>query len=128
MKTPSYGIDQNKDDVFMDKYWGRVPKFIHRIPEQNICEANSDYIYLINLVIDGNIDKNNISADLYREILSFIDKMCNPCIMNDEDAALMRAYDGLEACPEQRCELSCDDILCCNEILSCECESVCDDV
>jgi len=46
--TPSLGLDQNEKQKFIDRYWGRVPKFLHRIPEQNICEANPDYIKLLN--------------------------------------------------------------------------------
>ena len=117
-KTPSSGIDQNEGGKFIDRYWGRVPKFLHRIPEANICEVNQDYIDLINYILEGG-DRDNISDELYREILEFIDKMCNPCFMNDEDKALMRAYDGLPACPEPSIYMNCDDVICCNDIVSC---------
>ena len=117
--TPSTGIDQNGDGKFVDRYWGRVPKFIHRIPERNICDANPDYITLLNLVIDGTIPRDNISEELYRELLDFIDTMCNPCFMNDEDKALLRAFDGLDPCPEPGNWAHCDDIVCCNDIYSC---------
>ncbi len=123
--TPSIGIDQNKEEAFQDRYWGRVPKFIHRIPEANICEVNQDYLTLIQLFIDGDIDQGSISRELYREVYDFVDKMCNPCIMNDEDQALMRAYDGSTACPDARCDFDCDEVLCCNEPLSCECVEPC---
>ncbi len=124
-KTPSMGLDQNQEGKFIDRYWGRVPKFIHRIPEQNICEANPDYITLIQLFIDGDIDQKNISEELYREVFAFVDKMCNPCLLTGEDQALMRAYNGLDACPDQRCDFNCDEVLCCNELLSCACPDVC---
>jgi len=123
--TPSVGLDQNQDGTFIDRYWGRIPKFTHRVPEQNICEANEDYITLIGLFIDGEVSQKNISKELYREVYDFVDKMCNPCIMNEEDQALMRAYDGLDACPDSRCDFDCDEILCCNELLSCECDEAC---
>ena len=39
-KTPSIGIDQNKDERFIDKYIGRIPQFLHSIPQAYICEVN----------------------------------------------------------------------------------------
>ncbi len=125
MKTPSVGIDQNKEGKFIDRYFGRIPKFIHRIPEQNICEANPDYLTLIGLFIDGNLNQKNVSEELYREVVAFVDKMCNPCIMEGEDMALLNAYEGRDACPEQECEFPCDALICCNELLSCKCDTMC---
>jgi len=117
--TPSMGIDQNQDGKFIDRYFGRVPKFIHMIPEQGICEVNQDYLTLIHGVINGTIPQDNIEEELYREVLDFIDKMCNPCNLNGIDQALLRAFDGHNPCPEPSIYMQCDDYICCNEVLSC---------
>jgi len=118
-KTPSIGIDQNEEQTFIDKYWGRVPKFIHRIPERNICEANPDYLKLVRLVNDGLIPRSNISDGLYREIVKFIDDSCNPCTMSEEDYALLNAYNGLTPCPPYSADEDCDVLVCCNTLYSC---------
>ena len=116
-KTPSYGIDQNQELPFIDKYWGRVPKMLHYIPEDYICKANPEYIYLINAIINDEIDKENISDELYFELADFINRMCNPCAMDGEDRALYRAYSGLEPCPKPSIYGICDDVMCCDTII-----------
>lgn len=125
MKTPSYGIDQNQDKKFIDRYWGRIPKFLHMIPEQNICIPNEDYLTLLQYVIDDEIPVDNISTELYKEMLDFISKMCNPCVMNDEDKALMRAYEGLEPCSTLENSVECEAMVCCNQIFTCVDEVEC---
>ncbi len=130
-KTPSIGLDQNQEGKFIDRYWGRVPKFIHRIPEAYICEVNPDYLELINMFIDGIIDKQNLSAELYKEIYSFADLMCSPCHMTQEDQALLRAYEYEysngedEVCPEPECYAFCNESVCCGEVFSCKCVISC---
>ena len=138
-KTPSIGLDQNGSDKFIDRYFGRVPKFIHLIPEQNICEVNEDYIDLLIGFIEGTIHKSNISNELYREVVDFIDRaMCNPCILVGEEIPLNRVFqvrlheaqNGLpkstvEACPNGQNILNCNDVVCCNLILSCDEPQVC---
>ncbi len=120
MKTPSIGLDQNQEGRFIDKYWGRVPKFLHWIPQANICDVNPEYINLINGVIDGNIFARNLSIELYNEIICFIDMMPNSCSMNQMDAALYRAYNGNEACPNNLHLLDCNGFVCCGGYVDCK--------
>ena len=119
MKTPSTGIDQNKDGKFIDRYWGRVPMFLHRMDMKTICIPNPDYIRLVQLVIDDEIPLVNISQDLLKEITWFIDRMCNPCLMNDEEKALFRAFQGLEPCIIPEAKEDCDAMVCCNSKYLC---------
>ena len=134
MRTPSIGIDQNEENYFIDRYIGRMPKFLHMIPEAGICDVNPDYIRLIMAFINGDIDKNNISDELYKEVSDFIDVYNDPdaeCGMSDEDKALtvIIAYfnnpanapwaNPPEACKEPDFWLNCDDLICCSKIVSC---------
>ncbi len=85
-----------------------------------MCEANPEYIALINGVIDGTIIEKNLSLELYREILCFIDMMPNACSFNQMDAALYRAYNGDEACPNDLHLLNCDSFVCCGGYVDCK--------
>jgi len=119
-RTPSLGIDQNLGEKFIDRYWGRVPKFTHLIEESLICEVNQDFIELINMFIDGKLDERNLSIELYRELTHFIDKMCNPCYMDYWDRKIFDALNGTDSCRAgMRYELHCNDVLCCNDMLGC---------
>lgn len=118
--TPSIGIDQNQDDTFVDKYWGRVPMFLKWIPESYICEPNPEYLYIMELFIAGELNKDNFSDELYRELVNMVDLLCNPCKLTGKEKAIIRAFEGLPACTVPTSFLLCDDTICCNEMLSCE--------
>ncbi len=80
MRTPSYGINQNQEDTFIDKYWGRVPKYLHIIPEtiytdNPIFMCNPEYIELMEGYMDGSIVKENLSQELWYDIENTINKI-----------------------------------------------------
>ena len=82
MMTPSIGIDQNGDKKFIDKYWGRVPKYLHIIPEtivnnKGIYECNPEYMQLIHDFMDGTIDERNLSQELMIDIENTINEIPN---------------------------------------------------
>lgn len=81
IKTPSNKLDQYQDkNKFQDKYWGRVPMYLHMIPEtmntdNSIYECNPEYIWLIEAFMAGTIEENNLSQELYQEIVDTINKI-----------------------------------------------------
>lgn len=98
MKTPSIGIDQNEEGRFIDKYWGRLPMYLHRIPEtanmgrKHIVECNPEYMKLVTAYLNGTINKDNLSYELYNEIEDVIDAMPNYGLVPNPD------YDDLYDC------------------------------
>ena len=79
IKTPSFGIDQNQDGPFIDKYIGRIPMYLKRIPETindgdgYVVVCNPEYIQLVKDFEDGIIDRDNMSIELYNEVTEVID-------------------------------------------------------
>jgi len=67
-KTPSLGLDQNIDKLFIDKYFGNVPMYLRRIPEARIYECNPEYMAIFDAFLYGNLDNRNISIELRREL------------------------------------------------------------
>ncbi len=57
--------------------------YLHRIPEtanmgrKHIVECNPEYILLISMYINGTINENNLSAELFNEIEDIIDGIPN---------------------------------------------------
>jgi hypothetical protein len=80
-KTPSVGLDQNAENRFIDKYWGRVPMYLHRIQETindnngtgYIVDVNPEYIYIMEGWIDGTINVDNLSMELQNDIIISVD-------------------------------------------------------
>ena len=73
MKLSSYLIPKDEDPKTNPKYWGKVPKYTHIIPEtlfgsQPIYECNEEYIYLFSNYIIGKLDTRNISIELTNEL------------------------------------------------------------
>lgn len=97
MKTPSC---QNNRILYPDdidnrfdnrKYWGRVPRFINKIEETDMYECNPEYIYLIECVMNGKINTDNISHDLFCEIEKLINKIPDESISRtDEENRLLQ--------------------------------------
>ena len=75
--TPSTGIDQNQDGKFIDKYYGRIPIYLHSIPEARIYECNEEYIELVIAFIDGTLELNNIGVELHRQLELTVDALGN---------------------------------------------------
>jgi len=78
--TPSIGLDQNREGKFVDKYWGRVPMYLHIIPETlntdtPIVECNPDFMILFQGILSGTIDIENISKELQAELKDVINKI-----------------------------------------------------
>ncbi len=78
MKTPSIGLDQNREKRSIDKYWGRVPMYLHRIQEtigtnKEVIVVNPEFAYLFNQELNSTLTKENISIELYNDIVSVID-------------------------------------------------------
>ena len=83
MKIPSVLNDQwNDENKPQDKFWGRVPMYLHIIPEtihteNEIFTCNPEYMYLVNQFMLGTIDERNLSQELYYEIKYVVDNMPN---------------------------------------------------
>lgn len=125
--TPSKGIDQNQGGKFVDKYWGRVPRFLRLIPESYICEANPEYVQLMNMYIEGTLNKENVEPSLYEEIENIMLNLGCPCLLDGTDRAIMNAFLGNETCPEPSHVLTCGESVCCNEWFLCTSPSLCED-
>ena len=125
-RTPSLGIDQNADGKFIDKYWGRVPQFLKYIPEAFICEANPEYIELIQAYVDGNIVEANIDPTLYAEIENIMLNLSCPCLLTGKDRAIMNAFLGNPTCDAPSHMLTCGTSICCNSTVMCESPSICE--
>lgn len=125
-RTPSKGIDQNLDGKFIDKYWGRVPQFLRLIPEAYICEANPEYIELMQMYVAGSITEDNLSQELFNEISNIVLNIGCPCLLEGNDRALLNAYLGNETCPIPSHTLTCTDSVCCNSYVRCESLAICD--
>ena len=139
MNTPSIGLDQNGNRRFIDRYIGRVPKFIHRIPEAEICDVNPDYIRLLIDLVDGTIDSNNLSDELMKELQAFLNLYADAngvCKMSDEDKSLLTIFkyymDPKEAPwanPPPACKtpdnwVHCNDMVCCSNLYSCSDDAI----
>ncbi|RLA65928.1 MAG: hypothetical protein DRQ78_04925 [Epsilonproteobacteria bacterium] len=113
MRTPSFGIDQNKDKKFVDKYWGRCPKYLHRIQETinldpYIVECNPEFVLLVNGFIDGTIVEKNLSPELYAEVKQTVDLMIFygllPMPEHDPLFACMGMIPSSNSCPSYLCK------------------------
>jgi hypothetical protein len=69
MKTPSKLLDQDPDNKVEDKYWGRMPMYLHKNPEAGIYECNPEYVSLFGSFFEGTIDEQNMSIEMYNEIM-----------------------------------------------------------
>jgi hypothetical protein len=125
IRVPSIGNDQNQDGKFIDKYWGRVPRFLIYEPWAFRCEANPEYLYLIDEYLNGRIDDHNLSNDLLLEIEKLIVNFSCPCMLTGEERTITDAYLGRKPCMKVITRVSCDDTLCCNEVLNCVPDSSC---
>jgi hypothetical protein len=123
--TPSLGIDQNEKKRFIDRYWGRVPQFLIYQPENFICEANQDYLYLMNLFLSGELIRENISQELWNELEMLILNLKCPCLMSMEDRAIIDAFYGKTPCENRTWKLNCDEMVCCNEVVLCQEPTLC---
>jgi len=75
-RTPSIGIDQDINSRYMDKYWGRCPQFLHKIPEAYIYICNPDYLWLLQSRVNDTLVIENISVELLRELDEVLALMC----------------------------------------------------
>ncbi len=132
--TPSLGLDQNREAKFMDRYWGRVPQFLLYMPESFACEINPDYVELMNLYIIAHasndqavIDKfkDNISKELYAELSNIMLNLDCPCLLTGKERAIIEGFYGNDPCARPSHMLNCTETVCCNEIISCESETIC---
>jgi len=79
-KTPSIGLDQNQEDKFIDRYWGRTPMYTHIVKEtlntnNPIVECNKDYVVLFQGYLDGTLNLNNISQEMQAELKYVVNKI-----------------------------------------------------
>jgi len=125
MKTPSWGLDQNQEQTFIDRYWGRVPQFIIYQPDNFRCEANTDYLYLMELYIAGKLNRDNVSRELWRELELITLNIGCPCLLTMKDRAIIDAFLGNRPCENRNWKLNCMESICCNEIVMCEAPTVC---
>ena len=89
MRIPS-SLDTQDEELFTDKYYGRVPKLLHAIEEADISECNPEYIELVNGFMDLTIPSQNISAELMIEIETLINVIGNdPGTRTWEDNSLI---------------------------------------
>ena len=83
MKIPSVLNDQWDDkNKLQDKFWGRVPKYLHIIPEtiytnDPIYMCNPEYIYLVEQYMLGKINESNLSQELYYDIEETVNRIPN---------------------------------------------------
>jgi len=88
MKTPSRFINQNPDkmaDLFEDKYYGEIPKYLKRIPEAGIYECNQEYIDLMYAHFYGSAPVQNMSPTLIADIEATINAIPNYGLVPDEE-------------------------------------------
>ena len=127
-KTPSIGLDQNKKETFRDRYWGRVPQFLIYMPESYLCEANPEYIELMNLYLDNDAKENLrdvLSKELFAELEKIMLNILCPCLLTGKERALVNAFYGNDPCARPNHMLDCSGTVCCNEIISCKSETIC---
>jgi len=124
--TPSIGVDQNKGDRYIDKYWGRVPQFLRLVPESFVCEANPEYLILMAMYIDGTLIESNVEPALYAEIENIMINLACPCLLTGKDRAIMNAFLGNETCPPPSHMMTCGDSLCCNSWVMCKSPTLCE--
>ena len=125
MKTPSKGLDQNKEGKFIDKYWGRIPAFLIYMPESFLCDINPEYLELFNGFLTGEISKDNLSIELYYELERLKLNMGCPCLLSGEERAILNAMVGAPTCPPPSHKLECGTKVCCNLTVSCKSLTVC---
>jgi len=93
-KVPSIGLDQNQEGKFIDKYFGRVPKFTHIIREAGIYECNVEYVNLLVHVANGDITEDHVSHELWNEFADLMNKMMTPpAYRSIEENWLIRCFD-----------------------------------
>lgn len=77
MKTPSFLIDQDFVSHYEDRYTGRLPIYLHMVPEAKQYECNPEYINLFLSYINGDIDEKNLSRELYLEVEDIVNNIPN---------------------------------------------------
>jgi len=122
MKIPSWGLDQNEEKHFIDRYWGRVPMFLIFQPYNGKCSVNKDFIYLFNLFLSGKLKEENISIDLWRQMESMKKGMVCMCTLTFEERSFIKIFLGGKPCDAASIpwKLKCAEKICCNEIVACE--------
>jgi len=126
--TPSWGLDQNEEKKFIDRYWGRVPQFNIYQPDNFRCEANQDYLTLMNLFVAGKLNRSNISRELWLELELITLNIACPCLLTMKDRAIVEAFLGNRPCESRSWKLNCMETICCNEIVLCEGPTLCTDM
>jgi len=95
MKTPSYKLDQQENlNKFQDKYIGRVPVFLHAIPEANIYECNPEYLVLIWQIAEGTVPSQNMSIELYNQCVDDLDMISEPGENTAAETALINCFNA----------------------------------
>jgi hypothetical protein len=116
IKAPSTYVKFGEiPDWVYAKYWGRVPKYVHKIsetlfdPDTAILQCNEEYIWLITEYILGNLNEENISQELLYELREGIS------LIPDYGTIPMPEWDPLFYCifgpkdPTKQCEMLADN-------------------
>jgi len=122
MKTPSWGLDQNEEKRFIDRYWGRIPLFLIFQPYNNKCVVNEDFLHLFNLFLSGKLQKQNVSIDLWRQMTSMKKGMVCMCTLTHEERTFIKVFLKQEPCDAKNIPwmLKCNEKKCCNDIVACK--------
>ncbi len=124
-RTPSWGLDQNQEKAFIDRYWGRVPQFIIYQPKNFRCEANTDYLDLMEMFVQGKLVRDNVSKELWRELELIVLNIGCPCLLTAMDRDIIEAYLGNRPCENWTWKLNCGESICCNENVLCSAPTKC---
>ena len=75
VKVPSSLIDNERIGKMADpdRYYGDVPMYLIAIPESKIYECNMEYVGLVEAMVRGELRKENVSPDLWKELEYVID-------------------------------------------------------
>ena len=75
MRTPSIGLDQDQEGIHIDKYYGRMPMYLVSIPESDLYECNPEFMNLLTQFMDGTIDNQNMSVELFKKVELAVDAL-----------------------------------------------------
>ena len=113
MKVSSYLMPKDEDPGTNPKYYGRIPKYTHILPEtllgsNPIYTCNEEYIYLFSSYITGQLDERNISIELKYELEEGV------MLIPEYGTRPMPEWDPLFECifgpkdPSKQCEMIAD--------------------
>jgi len=122
--------DKQGGESYKDRYWGDVPMFLKYIPEQQICVPNTDFIDLVNGLMENKLDNTkgikpvNVSRILMKDLEIILEIMADPvkaCMVDPKYSLIVKVVNGdpNPCLGSTKYKVDCSEKVCCHAKFRC---------